>query len=246
MTATFGIQPGIEAPLRSGLRIIVTSPPECGQEWLTRVLASMYGLDLLAGNARPRGRRRGTCHRRDDAQFSEGAIFRTHSAYARKLVDRWMAQPVHVITILRDPYDLYHALSARPILAATLREASRQDRLGMPMPGVFADPHDDLLAGHFERVLRRTVRWRLDERVLTVRYEDLRDHPIRALAALAARIQPVRPAHIEFALRANAAERMRAFASPQPGGAETHPCDGLDVFRRRHADDIELLGYPLR
>ena len=234
----------------SALRIIVTSPPGAGQGWLTQSLAGIYGLDLLAGPARPPGHRRGACQRRMDGLFPEGSIYRTRSAYSTKLVDRWMAMPVQVITIIRDPYDLFGLLHRRieqQSLAETAAPTGRRERLGLPSLACYHDPALGLLTGQFDRILRRTLRWTRDDRVLVVRFEAMRDDPVRTLTAITDRIAPASPSSIELGMRAAASNRLREFST---AGADS-PGDSLRfehllAFRDWHADAILQLGYAIR
>ncbi|MFM9105268.1 MAG: hypothetical protein ACKOWF_01050 [Chloroflexota bacterium] len=233
-----------------GLRVIVTAPPHCGQPWLTEALAAAYRLERLAGADRPVGRRRGACRRRADAAFAPGSIYATRSAYSPRLVDRWRSQPVHIVTVVRDPYDLYAELDreqgARALagVAAGFADGDGVFR-ATPLPGD-AGVSDHLLR-RYEKLLRRSVRWSRDERVIAVRYEDLRDDPVRALAGIAARIHPLDPPAIEAALRTAAAARIRSVTPPgaPAPGASLRPGQ-LDDIRWRCADDISLLGYAIR
>ncbi|MGI9254078.1 MAG: sulfotransferase, partial [Thermomicrobiales bacterium] len=235
MAATFDLTANQDqSSLKSGLRIIVTAPPGSGQVWLTHTLASIYDLDVLSGDARPVGRRRGSCQLRADGQFAQGAIFRTHSAYGRKLVERWQSVPANIVTIVRDPYDLFAAMHHH---VQTSSHPAALDRLPrrFSMAGNHIEDEQAIryLTDDFDRVLRRSVRWALDDRVHRVRFEDLRDDPVRTIAHLTAQIEPVPPGRIEYALQSAIIERRRSFDWPgnNPTSASLN-AGHLDVFRR--------------
>jgi hypothetical protein len=243
------------------LRIIIASPPRSGNHWIKCLLGTIYGLEELAGGSKPGQKRRDL--RRGGAgeiELPDGTIYHTHQAYGVDLVDRWIAMPAHVVTMLRDPYDLfvsYHRWVQEPPRErpeAAGNKERRQDRPRELMSGKPIDHPDTLafLADGYDFVLRRSRKWIRDPRVTIVRYEDLHEDPVGTLRRLTGQIDPVGEERIRDALEACSIENMRA-AAPHTvktgkvgSSREQLTEEHLRIFRERHAEGIAALGYAVR
>lgn len=242
------------------MRIVITAAPRSGNHWLKCLLAEIYRLEVLQGGAKPATGKRDVKIRGGVPEMPDGTIFHQHRAYSREMVEAFLAMPARLVTIIRDPYDVffsYHRWVQEP---ARLREgdlALRDRHAGHPRAALAERPLQDpsvlgYLETEFEKSLQRSVRWSQDPDVLVVRYEDLHAHARCTLTRLTDRIQPVSAGRIDDALASCAIDTMRAalphtVKSGAVGGSrgrlgEEH----LRIFRERHGDAIRALGYPVR
>ncbi|MFM9105269.1 MAG: sulfotransferase domain-containing protein [Chloroflexota bacterium] len=241
------------------MRIVVASPPRAGNHWIKCLLASVYGLQQINGRNKPVGKRREVRREGAGLDMPDAAIFHQHCVYSRDVVDAWSGLPAHVVTILRDPYDMflsYHRWSQeQPVLkihrkgdAFQKRDHPREQMVGKPL-----DSPETLayLADGFGQILRRAVKWSKDDRVLIVRYELLHHDPVAELVRLTGLIEPVPAKRIEKAIRRCSIENMRVL-QPQTVkvGAVGRSRDSLTpehlrVFRNHYGHMIRELGYDV-
>jgi hypothetical protein len=118
--------------------------------------------------------------------------------------------------------------------------------------------HEDVLeflAHGFRPHIARALGWLDSHRSLIIRYEDLHFTPVESLKSLTDQISPVSTDRIEMALDACRADRVRQqdekmawhVRSARVGDSREKLGDvHLAIFRERHADLIQQLGYPVR
>jgi len=248
------------------MRIVIAAPPKAGNAWLRCLLREVYGLANLSGPGLP--------PRADAASFAEwaaagrfpdGALFHQHVPYSDELADAVAALPAHLVTILRDPYDmfvsLYHFVqtqAAKEKRAGRARDAERgrprraDAMVGRPLgdPAVLA-----FLADGFGKSLALGVDWLRSGRSLVVRYEDLHRDPVAALARLTDAIAPAPAERVARAVEACRADNQRRAKGGRAnrvrtatvGDSKNHLGDAhLALFRDRHAAAIRALGYDVR
>ena len=241
------------------MRIVVASPPRAGNHWIKCLLASAYGLHQINGRNKPVGKRRDVRREGADLDMPDTSIFHQHCVYSRDVVDAWIGLPAHVVTIIRDPYDIflsyYRWSQEQPVLKIhrkgelfQKRDHPREQMVGKPLDS----PQTlDYLAGGFEQIMRRAVRWSRDDRVLVVRYEHLHADPAAELERLTTLIEPVSAKRIERAVRKCSIENMRVL-QPQTVkvGAVGRSRDELTpehlrIFRTHYGHMIRDLGYDV-
>ena len=242
------------------MRIVVVSPPRSGNHWVKCLLGQVYGLEWRGGNQKPATRAAG--FREDVALggFPDGAIMHQHCRYSRKLADEFERLPAHVVSVVRDPYDTfvsyYHWVQVRK----PQDEAAAEKAAGRPRSAMLGKPIDDpevlgYLSGEFGANLAKGDSWLASGRSLVVRFEDLNREPVAALAALTDQIAPVDHATLERAIEACNVENVkqerkklaRTVRSGRVGDSrQTLGPEHLALFRERHADLIERLGYEVR
>lgn len=238
------------------MRIVVVSPPKAGNHWLKCLLGEVYGLEWLHGSDKPKGRPAAYERWVERGQFPDGTVFHTHMRYTARFADAIASAPAHVVTILRDPYDLfvslYHWVQERHARGLG-RPGLRRDALAgrsLDDPAVLR-----YLAKDFGMVLDRGLGWLESGRSTVVRYEDLHRDGVAALRSVTDRIEPVDDARLRLALESCTAERMRTrrtkmqwhVRSAVTGeGARALGPAHLGVMRKHHARRIRRLGYAVR
>ena len=260
------------------MRIVVAAAPKAGNFWIKCLLGKIYDLHWLdddeaaagrpgrfrewvAGGGFPDEERAGQ-HEAFRAWVAAGgfpdqSIFHQHFRFALRLADAIEAVPAHLVTIVRDPYDVFVSLyhwaqdkAAHDPPGGKLRP--RQRLVGKPLdhPDVLA-----FLADEFGGNLARAYGWLRSGRAVVVRYEGLHGDPIAELARATEQIAPVGRERIEAAIEACRAENMRQMAeklswhvrSAKVGDSRERLSEAhLAIFRERHADLIRALGYEVR
>ena len=238
------------------MRIVITGPPKQGNRWLKCILATTYGLATLGGDETP-ARPAAFQEWVDHGGFPDNAIFHQHRRFTPRLADTIDAVPAYPVTIIRDPYDafvsLYYWIQDRAV------NETQKDK-GRPRDAVIGKPLDDptvldYLASDFRIYLEQADGWVHSGRALVVRYEDLHRDPAGEMHKLTERIQPVDMARIEAAVDNCGADKMRQMnqkfsrhvRAATVGDSKQQLTDAhLAVFREKHADLIERLGYAVR
>lgn len=241
------------------MRIVIAGPPKAGNVWLKCLLANIYALSVLGPKRTPK---------RPDlslfsawieaAGFPDGSLFHQHFTYSSELADAIAAVPAHVVTIIRDPYDAFvSSFSKLQEYADADPSNPRIGRPSDPLLGKSLDHPDvlDFLAhGRFRAHLKKGTGWVEAERGPIVRYEDLHADPIATLTRLTRVLDPVAPERIaaaaEYCSAANMRNRARTahhVRTATVGDSKARLSEAhLAIFRKRHADLIKKLGYPVR
>ena len=241
------------------MRIVIVSPPKSGNHWIKCLLSRIYDLDWLRGKDKVGTQPEAFAEWVAQGAFPDGTIFHQHCRFSRKLCDVIEAVPAHIVTIVRDPYDVFVSLySWMQDRAAhgVVRERAR------PRDGLFGKPldHPDVLAylaDEFGANLMRANGWLHSGRAVVVRYENLHRDPVGELTQATNQIAPVSRERIEAAIAACHADNMRQMAalpklawhvrSAKVGESHERLSEPhLVVFRERHADLIRSLGYEVR
>ena len=239
------------------MRIAVISPPKSGNIWLKCLLSTIYGLDWLVREDKESTNPKKFQAWVDRGGFRDGTILHQHCRYTDALCDVLEATPAHVVTIVRDPYDvfasLFHYVNTR-YQAGTLQEQSRPRDTLADKP---IDHPDALafLADDFGTNLMRAEGWVGSGRAHVVRYEGLHADPVAELRQVTDAIAPVDDTRIAAAVEHCTAENMRARSerlarhvrAATVGDSKQHLTEAhLAIFREKHADAIRRLGYEVR
>lgn len=239
------------------MRIVVASSPKSGNHWIKCLLGAVYDLRWLGGEVKPDLKPEGIAAWAAAGAFPPGTIFQMHARFTPALADVIAATPAHIVTIVRDPYDvfvsLYHWAQERAERGlGNSKERPRRAVIGKPIdhPDVLA-----FLADEFGTNLRRAAGWLLSGRAIPVRYEELHTGPVAALARVTDAIAPVDRARLEDAVETCRAENMRQMndklawhvRAAKVGDSRAKLGEAhLAVFRDRHAAAIRDLGYEVR
>lgn len=241
------------------MRIVVAGPPKAGNVWLKSILAAIYGLKVLGPRLVPQPPSLELFSdwvKRDG--FRDDAIFHQHFNYSEELVDAIEAVPAHLVTIVRDPYDVF--VSSYYTLQQHIDDPRRTGRASDLLLGKPLD-HPDVLAylrhgrhGGFHSNMVKAKEWMESGRALVVRYEELHRQPIETMERLTERIAPTSRETIAAAVDACSAENMRKNAKTARHVRTAKVGDSkerlneehLAIFRERHADLIRDLGYEVR
>ncbi len=238
------------------MRIVISSPPKSGNRWLKCLLRAIYDLGALHGDEKP-PTQPDAFHAWALEGFPDGMIFHQHCRYSASLCDVIDAIPAHLVTIVRDPYDVFVSLYYWVQAQAIYRSGRGQPR---PKNAIASKPldHPDVLAflsDDFGANLKRAEGWLHSGRAIVVRYEELHRDAMAELTRATEGIVRVEPERIARAIETCRAENMRQrggqatwhVSAAQVGEAreglgEAH----LAIFRDRHADAIRSLGYEIR
>lgn len=237
------------------MRIVVAAAPKTGNVWLKNILASIYGLTILGPKFVPE---RATLSDFQEwverGSFPDGAIFHQHYDYSDALADAIAATPAHLVTIVRDPYDMFVSMyfTFQSYADAPPRKPRDRDALigkVLDDPAIMA-----FLADSFPGNLLKAKGWLQSGRAIVARYEDLHRDPIAELTRMTDQIAPVAVGRIEQAVVACSAENMRTdrrtakhVRTATVGDWRNHLTEAhLAIFRERHADLIHALGYEVR
>lgn len=239
------------------MRIVITSPPRSGNHWIKCLLGRIYDLEWIPPSQQPG-------HRPDEVRawaergaIPDGSIYFQHCRFSERLCDALEAVPARIVTIVRNPYDVFVSLydwtqerAARD--HGRQKERKRNDLVGKPL-----DHPDTLayLADEFGSNISRANDWLHSRRAVVVRYEELHRDPVAELTRATDQIEPVGRERIEAAIEACRAENMRQMkdkfswqvraATVGDSRARLNE-EALAVFRERYGDLIRSLGYPVR
>ena len=239
------------------MRIVISSSPRSGNHWLKCLLSSIYDLDWLRPSVQ-------VGHRPDDVRawaerdgFPDNSIYFQHCRFNAKLCDALEAVPAHLVTIIRDPYDVfvsyYHWVQERAARQHGRKRPHKRDILAgkaIDDPVVLA-----YIANQFRSNISQANGWLHSGRAVIVRYEGLHHDPLAELTRATGQIAPVSPETIEAAIETCRSENMRQmkpkFAwqvrAATVGDSRKHLDEPiLAVFREHHAELIRSLGYEVR
>jgi hypothetical protein len=242
------------------MRIVIVSAPRSGNHWIECLLGTIYELHRMGGRDKPEATRPQAVRQwLRNGGFPDGSHFHLHCRFSRKVCNIFEAVPAHLVTVVRDPYDVfvsYYYWTQQRVLMHREHGARRPRHrmVGRPLddPEVLAflaDPKG------FRTNLTTANSWLHSGRAIVVRYEDLHQCPIEALTRVTDQIAPVEPDRIVAAIEACRAENMRQKSAMMAWNvrvakvgdsrerlSEAH----LAIFRENHADLIRSLGYEVR
>jgi len=235
----------------TGLRVLIASPPKTGNTWLRCLLQHAYGLtvphDRLPSIRDPRALERLAAQ----GTFGPGTVFHQHVRYSAALCETVERLDGRIVTILRDPYDLFVSLYFfRQEFDPKNPDRNLLRGKAIDDPMVLA-----YLRHRFGKTLEMAREWVASGRSLTIRYEDLHRDPIQALTDLTNQIGPLPAEAIAQAVDACRADRMRRqkttmlkhVRSATVGDWQNHlEPEHLAIFREQHAEAIQALGYEVR
>jgi hypothetical protein len=89
------------------MRVIITSPPKMGNQWIKCLLCHVYDLKLIGGQDSPDTNIQQFEQFVQQGRFPDSTIFHQHCRYKPPLCDVMDEIPVHLVTIVRDPYDAF-------------------------------------------------------------------------------------------------------------------------------------------
>jgi hypothetical protein len=240
------------------MRIVITSPPKAGNKWLKCLLGSIYDLRWMRGDSKPPTNPAAFESWVREQRFPDGIILHQHCRYTPRLCDAIDAIPASLVTIIRNPYDVfvsyYHWVQDRADHFPPMRAIWR------PRDELVAKPLDDpevidFLANSFGRDIERACGWKESGRAIVVRYEALHADPTAELTRVTEAIQAVDPARIAAAVEECSAENMRKRSEKMARhvrkatvGDSTNQLGAahLAIFRERYAELIQRLGYEVR
>ena len=238
------------------MRIVIAGPPKTGNVWLKCLLASMYDLRALGPKTSPeRPQFDAFAAWVAQGRFRDGTVFHQHYDHSDELVDAIAAVPAQIVTIVRDPYDVF--VSSFFTIQKHAENENRKNRKASILIGKTLD-HPDVYAwletGGFRKNLLKARDWMVSDRTTVLRYEALIADPMAELSRLAAAIGPVPPEKMAGAIAACSADAMRqnAKTAGHVRAAKVGDSRGrldarhLTIFRDLHADLIRSLGYEVR
>jgi hypothetical protein len=233
------------------VRIIIAGPPKTGNTWLRTILAHVYDLRPLEDHERPEPGILAFQAWVEAGCFRDGAIFITHRDYSPRFVELTAAIPSHLVTILRDPYDVFVSMYYY------LNNGFPMDESVDVLIGKALD-HPDVLnwlrEGGFDRRLRQAQGWLESGCSLIVRYEGMHADPMATMQAVTDEIQPAPNERIAAAIEWCRAENMRQWAPEMPkfvraarvgDSRDKLNAEHLAIFRDRYGDLIRALGYEV-
>lgn len=239
------------------VRIVISGPPKQGNRWLKCILASIYGLGTMAGHETPSSQLAAFTAWVEQGNFPDNTIFHQHRRFAPRLLDVLDAIPAHAVTIVRDPYDAFVSLYYWVQDRAAHQEG---DDKGRPRDAIIGKSLDDplvldYLAGDYRTYMDQADAWIHSGRSHVVRYEALHRDPIDEMRKLTERLQPVADSRIAAAVDNCSADKMRQLnqkfsrhvRAATVGDSKQRLTDAhLAIFREKHADVIQRLGYDVR
>jgi len=242
------------------VRIVIASPPKTGNVWLKCLLATIYDLRALGPKlSPPRPFFDAFQEWVAEGKFRDDTVYHQHYDYSPELADAIAAVPAHIVSILRDPYDVFVSS-----FFTIQKHAGVDNTVGHRKPrtatGLIGKPldHPDvyawLEAGGMQRNLLKGKEWMESGRAIVLRYEDLLGDPVRELTRLTHRIAPVERGKIEQAVEACSADTMRKDAKRAQHVRVAKVGDSsrrltarhLEILRDKSADLIRALGYEVR
>lgn len=240
------------------MRIVLSGAPKQGHMWLHCLLGSIYGLGELDGTQTPVMRPDLFRAWVEQGGFPDDHLFHHHARFSHALADAIDAAPARIAVPIRDPYDVFVSLyfwSQDRSAGGPLGDGHRRPR--DVMDGKPLDHPDTLgfLANEYRFNLLKAAEWLQGGRGVVIRYEGLHDDPLAELTGATDQIAPVSADRIAAAVSRCSAANMRAtnqtlaghVRAAVVGESRTRLSDvHLAIFRERHADLIQSLGYEVR
>jgi len=165
------------------MRIVISSPPRSGNHWLKCLLSQIYELEWLGPKDQAGHRPDAVRAWAERGGFRDNSIYFQHCRFPPDLCDALESVPAHLVTIIRDPYDMfvsyYHWIQER----AAREHGRQQEHKRDVFAGKAIDDPEVLayLADRWGSNLRRANGWLHSGRAIVVRYEGLHDDPVAEL-----------------------------------------------------------------
>ena len=231
------------------LRIMIGASPRTGNNWLSHLLAEVYGLtrvfEIGGADRLPLVR--------PDVSF----LLYQHVPPSQQVLDWGDSRNVTFVTVTRHPADVflsfYHLVNdfSRTNLGGNFNKQPGVEKIvGQPLD---SDRVYDFLANDFAQ-LYMSLYWVLSERAISVKYEDLNRETEKTLLALTEKIHPVAVTQVRAAIEECSKEKMRTKSEfMKLNVRKGNVGDGMralndrhfDVLRRRLADELPVLGYEI-
>jgi len=242
------------------MRILIVGAQKAGNVWLRCLLAEAYDLRILSHKEKPE--KPPGLHTFKEwvamGGFPDGTIIHQHYSYSPELADAVSAVPAHIVTIVRDPYDLfvsyYYAVQHRKGRLERRGTGFQRDLL-IEKPLDHPDVLQYLQEGGERQHMTLPLGWMKSGRTAVIRYEDLHRDTNAALARLVQSLEPVPEQTLERTVEACSVENMKKMEVVRPNHIRAAKVgesrDLLDevhlaVFRKRYAHLIRDLGYTVR
>jgi hypothetical protein len=236
------------------MKIILAGPPKTGNVWVESILAIIYKLEILIPPKVPKETAQSLREFIEAGHFKDNAIFHQHFAPTEEFFEAAALAPCHLVTILRNPYDvfvsLYHYIQnfSQGFIRAS---GAGKSIIGLPID----DPRVlSFLKENFRTQLVLALDWLKCGRSLLLRYEDLHQDAFGQIKRLTDQIQPVEDQVIAAGIEASDAQKLRAkspehrkhIRSAKVGDWKNHLKDEhLKIIRDEYADLITALGYEV-
>jgi len=231
------------------LRIMIGASPRTGNNWLSHLLAEVYGLtrvfEIGGADRLPLVR--------PDVPF----LLYQHVPPSQQVLDWGESRKVTFVTVTRHPADVflsfYHLVNdfSRTNLGGNFNKQPGVEKIvGQPLD---SDSVYDFLANDFAQ-LYMSLYWVLSERAISVKYEDLNRETEKTLLALTEKVHPVAVEQVRAAIEECSKEKMRTKSEfMKLNVRKGNVGDGMralndrhfEVLRRRLADELPVLGYEI-
>ena len=237
------------------MRVLLAGSAKTGNVWVENLLSHIYDLKVLVPPFVPERNIQSYTDFIEQGLFEEKSIFHQHFDFSNELCDISDALPCHIITVVRNPYDVFTSLYFYIQNFPTAFIAA--NNAGSIAIGKSIDHPDVLrfLEENFRKQLMRSVSWMQSGRALVVRYEDMHRDAFGTIGNLVEQIEPAHESWIVRAIELCSAARMRKrdewmekhIRSAVIGDWQNHLSNvHLEIFRSSHADLVEILGYDVQ
>ncbi len=237
------------------MRILLAGSAKTGNVWVENILSHTYDLKVLVPPFVPERNIESYINFIEQGFFEDNSIFHQHFDFCSDLCDMSDALPCHIITVIRNPYDVFVSLYfyIQKFSTAFISENNAGSvTIGKPID------HPDVLRfleENFRKQLMRSVSWLQSGRALVVRYEDMHRDALGTIGNLVEQIESADESRIVKAIESCSAARMRTrdewmekhIRSAVMGDWQNHLSNvHLEIFRSSHADLVEILGYDVQ
>ena len=233
------------------MRILLIGPAKTGNVWVQKILESVYQLTVIDPHL-------DTLEALEtyvrEGSFKDQTIFICHLPPEKDLLKILGTLPVHLVTVVRSPYDMlvssyYFIQNIRPETIQS--EDISKKIIGKPIddPAVF-----DFIEKGFHWPMQLALQWIKSGESSVVRYERLHSQPLDEMRQLTDRIQPVDDQHLLKAIQSCDATTLRKLSpalakhirSATVGDWKNHLGEKhLALIKTCHADLITQLGYDV-
>jgi hypothetical protein len=236
------------------MRIIIASTPKTGNIWAKCLLAQIYNLEILF---KPPSDEEQLKDSHQKGWFEDNTIFHQHFSPTEAFFNLIESIGCQVVTTIRSPYDTFVSL-----FYFVQNFPKQFNRPEDPLHVLCGKPidHPDVLNyisqgdEGFGLHIQVALEWLESHKTIIIRYENLQKEPVQELKRATDQIFPTTSAAIKDAIQACKAEKMRSqrkawakhIRKAETGDWQNHLTEAhLEVFRSRHGDLIQKLGYEV-